>query len=380
MTKTPYAIVGDTIPYSPHLGYLLGCCAALILQQTYYWCRKNQEKGRNFRDGFYWTYNTYREWEEHLRGFDERTIRRNIVTLAEKKLLIIGRYNKRSYDKTNWYRVNEPVLQQLMEDNPLPTVQNDQSHCPIWPVPLSNLAGPIPETTAETTTETSLATAAPSLTETDQELIYIPEVEPMAKGPSMAAELLAHMKNHGQPVAKPNSAHSLELTFKTVAPKYNEMTCIPSFTMKDKGQLGRLAKSWGNKADVVMHTVCSDWIAFAKDVAKELGFSKYPLVPHLPFISKYAGHALAYHKAASPVQSIAQPEAVIPASAQAGITVVEEIQVVTPPKKKLVIIKKAKQSEPQELVSEKPVQVAEQSVTEEDAPLTLADLLSYKKG
>lgn len=367
------SLVGNCIPFSPLLGKLFGMCGALMLQQVHYWCLKNG----HLREGQYWTYQTAKDWVQQLMVFEERSVRAKVKELREAGVLVIGNFNKKAYDQTLWYRLDYDKLHSEMV-KAYPHLQILQVHCGKFCrlIP-AELAVPIPKTTAETTTETSLATAAPSLTETDQELIDIPEVEPMAKGPSMAAELLAHMKNHGQPVAKPNSAHSLELTFKTVAPKYNEMTCIPSFTMKDKGQLGRLAKSWGNKADEVMHTVCSDWIAFAKDVAKELGFSKYPLVPHLPFIVKYAGHALAYHKAASPVQPIAQNEQWV---AKAGIPVVEENQVVTPPKKKLVIIKKAKQSEPQELVSEKPVQVAEQSVTEEDAPLTLADLLSYKKG
>src|SRR6185369_14348582 len=148
MTQGSYNLVEGAIPYSPHLGFLLGCCAALILQQTHYWCLKNKEKGQNYRDGFFWTYNTYKEWAMNLRGFDERTIRRNIGMLSERKLLVVGRYNTRAYDNTKWYRVDEFELKNLLSANPLPPVQIVQTVWPICPDGVANLSTPIPETTA----------------------------------------------------------------------------------------------------------------------------------------------------------------------------------------------------------------------------------------
>lgn len=189
----------------------------------------------------------------------------------------------------------------------------------------------------------------------------------MAKGPTMVNELLAHLKEkQGTPTpGKENCAASLEKVFKTTAPKHNEMSCIPSFTMKDKGQLGRLSKQWGSLADRVMASICSDWIAFAKDVSATLGMSKYPLVPHLPFIVKYAGHALAFHHAS--VQ--------LTAPATTTLAQAEEVSQ-DMPKKKLVILKKKATPSPTP-EPETPTQAVQDTHDSEEGELSLEDLLAF---
>lgn len=156
----------------------------------------------------------------------------------------------------------------------------------------------------------------------------------MAKGPTTATEMFKHLTKQPAPVGKPNTAQSLEKVFKAIAPKHNEMACIPSFTLKDKGQLGRLAKLWGTNADKIMDAICRDWIAFAKSVSAATGNNNRPLQPHLPWIVKYESFAKAF-ALKQPVQLTAPVE-----ESKAETPVVEPNQAVTPAKKKLVIIKK----------------------------------------
>ncbi len=99
-----------------------------------------------------WTYQSVRELKEKYFPFwNESTIKRTIQSLITKGLLIRGNYNKASYDKTNWYAMVYDNVKNLASlsigancTNGL--VQNG-------PIDSGNLHQPIPETTAEITTE-----------------------------------------------------------------------------------------------------------------------------------------------------------------------------------------------------------------------------------
>lgn len=359
MTAKNRSLMENPIAFSPVLAKVFGVCGALLIQQIHYWCEENH----NVYEGHSWVWNTSRQWAENLMAFDERTVRYALKKLRESGVVITGTFNKHKYDKTLWYRLNyEELARQLSEAIP----QRNYFPHPcgnFFRIHAEEMPAPIPKTTDKTTTEISLATAAPSQGNSGvEEALELGEVD-MAKGPSTTSQLLTHLKEtQGKPTpSKENSAASLEKVFKTVSPKHNDMTCIPSFTMKDKGQLGRLSKKWGSVADRIMETVCSDWLAFAKDVATTLGMSKYPLVPHLPFIVKYADHAAAFHHAS--VQ--------LTAPAPVAEPTVETVAV-APPKKKLLIINK-KPAAPKPEVVQAP-EIPEQA---DDEAMSLEALLAF---
>lgn len=357
----------NPIAFSPVLAKAFGVCGALLIQQIHYWCDENS----NIHEGYSWVWNTTRQWADNLMAFDERTIRYTLKKLREDGVVVVGSFNKHKYDKTLWYRLDyEALLVKLREKFP------HRNLCPepygkIFRIIEDKMPAPIPKTTSKTTTETTEATAAPSQGEIPTTDTLDLGEQDMAKGPSMASELLAHLKekNGTKLPGKENTAASLESTFKQVAPKHNEMACIPSFTMKDKGQLGRLSKKWGGVADRVMETICSDWIAFAKEVTTQLGISKYPLIPHLPFIVKYADNALAFHHVAS-AQVIANPPT---PTVSGGVKATQE-----GPNKKLVILKKKTPTQlPVE--SKKPTtSLLGAPKYEGDEEMTLEALLAFK--
>lgn len=41
-----------------------GINAAIILQNMYYWIEKNRANEKHFHDGYYWTYNSLKAFEE----------------------------------------------------------------------------------------------------------------------------------------------------------------------------------------------------------------------------------------------------------------------------------------------------------------------------
>lgn len=99
---------------SPTLARTVGVGEAIILQQIHYWLDKNKTANINFHDGYYWTFNSYEDWQEKSFSFwSIRTIRRYINSLEERKLLVVGNYNKFKRDRTKWYRIDYVALENL---------------------------------------------------------------------------------------------------------------------------------------------------------------------------------------------------------------------------------------------------------------------------
>ena len=104
------------------LAVQIGEKEAVVLQQVHYWtwyyCKKGDK--RHFHDGRWWVYHTYEGWQkEHFPFWSVSTVRRAIDSLrkpykpkvGEKKvergpLLLVGKYNRRRYDRTRWYSVD----------------------------------------------------------------------------------------------------------------------------------------------------------------------------------------------------------------------------------------------------------------------------------
>ena len=138
----------------PELAVKIGLNESIILQQIHYWLEINKKSNNNFKDEYYWTFNTYEGWKEQFPFWSERTIQRTILSLEKKKLIIIGKYNKLKIDKTKWYRIDYEEVSKLECDNTI--CQNGTSRTTTWHVEDDNLAPPLPETNTETNTEINI--------------------------------------------------------------------------------------------------------------------------------------------------------------------------------------------------------------------------------
>jgi hypothetical protein len=99
-TKYYYCSVDDTKKY--------GIICASILGRIRFWCEYNETKKIKDRyyDGHWWSgFMSAREFSEQT-GISQRTIEKNLVKLVEGNVIIKGRYNKKGFDRTGWYRVN----------------------------------------------------------------------------------------------------------------------------------------------------------------------------------------------------------------------------------------------------------------------------------
>ena len=132
----------------PTLAAHIGLNEAIILQQVHYWLLKSDK----LEDGRKWTYNSYESWREQFPFWSVATIKRTISSLEKQELLISGNHNKAAFDKTKWYTLNYPKIQSMTNR----LVQIDPtsgSNCTKDEIKLTQ---PIPKTTTEITTKTSL--------------------------------------------------------------------------------------------------------------------------------------------------------------------------------------------------------------------------------
>lgn len=136
---------------SATLAVKIGLEEAMIIQQIHYWVEINTKADRNYKEGFYWTFNTIEDWQKQFPFWSTRTIRRALKNLENMNLIITGRFNKLSLDRTKWYRINYPQLDLLENENKqkVNTPCGQTGH-----LEADRLSAPIPETNLpETTTE-----------------------------------------------------------------------------------------------------------------------------------------------------------------------------------------------------------------------------------
>ena len=84
-----------------------GILEAILLNNMWFWIEKNRANNTNFYDGFYWTYNSTRAFNELFPYVSQRQIQSALKRLIEKEILQTGNYNKVAYDRTLWYAFTE---------------------------------------------------------------------------------------------------------------------------------------------------------------------------------------------------------------------------------------------------------------------------------
>lgn len=109
---------------------------AVFLDTIAYWIKKNaaNKQQRNFHEGRYWTYNSLDAYTVMFPGWSKDTIRRIIKNCVKNGLLLVGNFNKKSYDRTGWYSLSDKAIEyypglkvivQDIPDNPSPASCGD---------------------------------------------------------------------------------------------------------------------------------------------------------------------------------------------------------------------------------------------------------------
>lgn len=121
--------------FDPEIAARVGCNAAVIYQNLFYWAEKNAANGRHFYDGRWWTYNSVSAFADLFPYLTGKQIRTALDKLETSGLIVSGCFNKSAYDRTKWY---SPTC--LKEETHLPkkTNENDQKGEPIPDINTNN--------------------------------------------------------------------------------------------------------------------------------------------------------------------------------------------------------------------------------------------------
>lgn len=102
----------------PSLAREIGLNEAIMLQQMHYWLLKSS----NEFEGVKWFYKTLEDWQTEFPFWSAMTIRRALTNLEKQKVIRIGNFNKKKFDKTKWYTIEYQCVNRRC-------VQNEQTMC-----------------------------------------------------------------------------------------------------------------------------------------------------------------------------------------------------------------------------------------------------------
>lgn len=95
----------------PSLAKAIGLNEAIVLQQIHYWLQKSSK----VRDGDKWIYNTMESWQKQFPFWSIATVKRVFRSLEKSGLLIVANYNRASFDRTKWYRIDYQKLERVSQ-------------------------------------------------------------------------------------------------------------------------------------------------------------------------------------------------------------------------------------------------------------------------
>ena len=102
----------------PSLAKEIGLNEAIMLQQMHYWLIKSSHEF----EGVKWFYKTLEDWQTEFPFWSTMTIRRTLTNLEKQKVIRIGNFNKKKFDKTKWYTIEYKCVNRRC-------VQNEQTMC-----------------------------------------------------------------------------------------------------------------------------------------------------------------------------------------------------------------------------------------------------------
>ncbi|MEY8295013.1 conserved phage C-terminal domain-containing protein [Limosilactobacillus caviae] len=90
-------------------GVLKSLDEAVILQQLHYWLQRSN----TVRDNHKWVYNSMADWNKQFPWLSRKALSNHFKKLEKRGLIITGNYNKLSFDKTKWYRIDYDAFSHL---------------------------------------------------------------------------------------------------------------------------------------------------------------------------------------------------------------------------------------------------------------------------
>ncbi len=90
-----------------------GILEAILLQDIYFWVKRNKENNINFHEGKYWTYNSIRAFSEMYPYASQKQIRTALNHLRKEGFLETGSFGENKFNHSLWYTITPEGLRVL---------------------------------------------------------------------------------------------------------------------------------------------------------------------------------------------------------------------------------------------------------------------------
>jgi hypothetical protein len=97
-----------------------GITEAIVLYNLRFWIAKNKASGKHFFKGRTWTYNSYKAFSDLFPYLSESQIKRALRNLRKQGAVLKDNFNKKRYDRTNWYTVADESELPIASNNGQP--------------------------------------------------------------------------------------------------------------------------------------------------------------------------------------------------------------------------------------------------------------------
>ena len=101
--------------FNVELAKIYGIEEAILIDNIFFWIKKNVANGRHFHDGRFWTYNTAKAYSLLFPYMNETKIYRVINHLCNVDLIQKGKYNEDKSVHTHWYAFTNNGLKILLK-------------------------------------------------------------------------------------------------------------------------------------------------------------------------------------------------------------------------------------------------------------------------
>jgi hypothetical protein len=97
-----------------------GITEAILLYNIRFWIAKNRASGKHFYKGKTWTYNSAKAFSDLFPYLSESQIKRALTSLVRQGAILKDNFNKKPYDRTNWYALADesklPIASRKLSD------------------------------------------------------------------------------------------------------------------------------------------------------------------------------------------------------------------------------------------------------------------------
>lgn len=102
--------------FNPLIAKKYGIIESVIINTFIFWIQTNAAKETNYFEDRYWCFGTPQYFTKFFSYLTARQIKYALHNLIKAGVLLKGNFNKKAYDKTNWYSLSDSILFELNLD------------------------------------------------------------------------------------------------------------------------------------------------------------------------------------------------------------------------------------------------------------------------